>query len=359
MASPIWNEKEKRWTLRVTTNGKTKKFTSNKSGLAGKKAVLKKARDYTVNGIEMADKMTVNDCWVKFMSMNEARLGAQSGQYKQYADLGRLHILPVIGSKKIQNLTKADYQGILDNAKPLDGKRDVLSKKYLTNIRATLVKFVKFCHEYEYCDGIRGELYIPQGHPTIGKEILQPNDIKKLFEPSDNWYHNYYKFLLCTGCRVGEGYGLKWSDIKDDCIEINRAVNDRGQITAGKNANARRTLPMTTIIKEILEAQKEATESLKSEWVFCNMIGAMSTPHTAAKHWVRFREERDLNCTLYGLRHTFVSMVKNTMPEQLVKTVVGHSSSMRTFEVYGNHKVDGELKQAAEIMDLTFGKLAK
>ena len=358
MASPIWNEKEKKWYFRITENGVTKKFTSTKEGLAGKKQVLKRAREYATNGEETNDKLTVNQCWDKFMDMNKARLGEASGQYKQYSDLGRLHILPRIGHKRIQNLTKADYQHILDHAQPLDGKRDTLSKKYLTNIRATIVKFVKFCHEYEYCDGIRGELYIPQGHPTIGKEILQPNDIKKLFEPSDNWYHNYYKFLLCTGCRVGEGYGLKWSDIKEDCIQINRAVNDRGQITAGKNANARRSIPMTIIVKEILEAQKRATESLKSEWVFCNVVGAVSTPHTAAKHWVRFREERGLNCTLYGLRHTFVSMVKNSMPEQMVKTVVGHSASMDTFGVYG-HKVDGELKQAAEIMDLTFTSLAK
>lgn len=360
MATPIWNDKEQKWYLRITTDGKTKKFTSTKQGLAGKREVLRRARQYSAQGAESAKLATINDCWNKFMEMNLKRLGEHSGAYKQYSDLGRLFILPAIGHKKIERISKADFQNILDTAKPLDGKRETLSKKYLMNIRATIMKFVKFMVEYDLYDGFKGELYIPQGHPTIGKSILQPNQIRELFQcDSDNWYINYFRFLLCTGLRPGEAYGLKWSDINGDCIYINRAVNDRGFITAGKNANARRTIPVTTFISDILEAQKRLTERLKSEWVFCNRIGAVSTPHTAAKHWVEFRSEHGFeNITLYGFRHTFVSIMKNTVPEQTLKGLIGHSASMTTFETYG-HLVDGELKQAAEIMDLTIQRLAK
>ena len=48
-------------------------------------------------------------------------------------------------------------------------------------------------------------------------------------------------------------------------------------------------------------------------------------------------------------------MMKNVMPEQMVKDIVGHSVNMPTFETYG-HILDGEEKQAAEIIDLTFSQ---
>ena len=70
-------------------------------------------------------------------------------------------------------------------------------------------------------------------------------------------------------------------------------------------------------------------------------------------HWNKLRKERDLPGTVYSLRHTFVSMMKNVMPEQMIKDIVGHSVNMTTFETYG-HILDGEEKQAADIIDLTF-----
>ena len=51
-------------------------------------------------------------------------------------------------------------------------------------------------------------------------------------------------------------------------------------------------------------------------------------------------------------RHTFISIAKQ-MPEGMVKSIVGHSKSMDTFGVYG-HTVDGELEQAAEMLQGLF-----
>ena len=357
MATPIWLENKQRWSLRITANGVTKEFSSNKAGLAGKKIVLKKAREYE-NGSLVPQNLSVKQAWDKFMSMNEKRLGSHSESYKQYEKLGRLYILPAIGGKRLNKLTKLDYQNILNDAKPQNKRIEVLSKKYLSNIRNTINVFVKFCVEYDFCEPIKGELYIPVGHPTIGKQILQPNQIRRLLEPSPLWYHKAICFMLVTGLRPSEVLGLKWSDIHGDVIQISRAVNTSGIITTGKNANARRTIPMTTFSSQILEAQKQASRGLKSEWIFCSSIGEMGCQSTMGHHYDQLSEERGLCGSLYSMRHTFVSMLKNTMPEQMVKSIVGHSVSIDTFGVYG-HEVDGELKQAAEIMDLTFTKIAK
>ena len=69
---------------------------------------------------------------------------------------------------------------------------------------------------------------------------------------------------------------------------------------------------------------------------------------------MKLKEERGLHGSVYSLRHTFISMMKNVMSEQMIKDIVGHSVSMTTFETYG-HLVEEDKARAAEIIDLTFG----
>lgn len=356
MATPIYNEKEKRWTLRVTVDGITKKFTSVKPGLAGKKEVLKKARLYQND--EVIEDLRVQKIWEMFMSDSIARLGIDSEAVKIREKIGRLYILPAISKRKMSSLKKSDYQNIINNAKPHNSHTEILSKKYLTTIRCTINEFICFAIEEHYCEPFYGKLYIPQGHPTVGKDILQPLEIRRLFEPSDLQFHKAFLFMVLTGLRPGECLGLKWSDIGQDTFTIKRAVNAGGVITEGKNKNAKRVIPISPTLSQILHAQKVNTKHLNSEWVFCDKVGGVGSQSTMRKQFLKLKKERNLNGCLYSLRHTFVSLVKNTLPENSIKQLVGHSAVMTTFETYG-HLVDGELQQTAKLIDLTFKNIAE
>ena len=48
--------------------------------------------------------------------------------------------------------------------------------------------------------------------------------------------------------------------------------------------------------------------------------------------------------------------MKNDMPEQMLKDLVGHSVSMDTFGVYG-HVVNAEMQRAKSMIDSTFARL--
>ena len=80
----------------------------------------------------------------------------------------------------------------------------------------------------------------------------------------------------------------------------------------------------------------------------------MGTQSTMRNHWMKLKQERDLPGSVYSLRHTFISMMKNVMPEQMIKDIVGHSASMTTFETYG-HILSDDSARAATVIDLTFG----
>ena len=70
------------------------------------------------------------------------------------------------------------------------------------------------------------------------------------------------------------------------------------------------------------------------------------------------RRTRTPEATFHSLRHTFVSIVSSQthLAEGTIKELVGHSDSMDTFGVY-KHQVEGELAQAADIINLTFERL--
>ena len=62
-------------------------------------------------------------------------------------------------------------------------------------------------------------------------------------------------------------------------------------------------------------------------------------------------------CSLYELRHTFVSVVK-TLPAGEVKDLVGHSEDMDTFGVYA-HTLAGDAENTARAVNGVFLRVLK
>lgn len=62
-------------------------------------------------------------------------------------------------------------------------------------------------------------------------------------------------------------------------------------------------------------------------------------------------------CSLYELRHTFVSVVK-TLPAGEVKDLVGHSEDMDTFGVYA-HTPAGDAENTARAVNGVFLRVLK
>ena len=350
MNTPKWDGY--RWRIRVMREGKSYSFSSTIPGAKGRKEVIKKYEQWYYG--EASGEKSVLTVSMQYLDDVKMRKGAHSAAFEQYECYIRNYIIPACGSKKICKMTLRDWQALINEA---SGRKKALSEKTLKNLRAIIMAIVKFGYQDYQCELLRGTLYIPQGHSKTEKEILQRDDVRRLFEPSKLWYHPLFCFLLLTGMRPGEALGLKVSDFSQDKIIIRRAVNARGYITEGKNENARRMIPIGKLASQILSQTIQRNEyyNLRTEWIFCSPDGSQGKQTRMRKHWQKLKEERQLPGTVYSLRHTFISMMKNVMPEQMIKDVVGHSVSMTTFETYG-HIMDGDQRRAAEIVDLTFGQ---
>ena len=357
MASVIWIEKERRWSMRVSISGHIHRFTSSRPGQAGKREVLRKYREFTDG--RGTSPILVSDAWDQFLE-HVIELNGKTDAWINLDKYGRNYILPRIGKKIIQNVTLLDLQEIITRARPVADHKTQLSKKTLINLRAAINQFVKFCIAAEYMDPLRGELMIPKNAPSKEKVILQPDDIRRLFSgPPDDWYINVFRFGCVTGLRTGEILGIRTEDIENGILYVRRSINVRNEITTGKTDNARRMIYLNKIARSIIDQNVERNRRLKTPWVFCAKSGGPLSQSSLRNAWIRIAEDRGLPGSVYTLRHTFISMMKNSIPESTLKRIVGHSESMRTIGGVYDHLTAGELENGARIIDVKFKKIVK
>lgn len=346
---PTWTGN--RWRIQARKDGKRYSFSSSVPGAKGRKECQRKYDNWYYG--EATGEKSVKRVCQEYLDDLIARRGKDSPAYDQNEQYIRLHIVPKLGDKKMCKVTLRDWQNVINTA---TGQKTELSEKSLKNLRAVISAVIKFGYQDYQCEPLRGSLYIPQGHSKKEKEILQKDDIRRLFEPSDLWYHPLFCLGVLTGMRPGELLGIKTTDLIGNRILIRRAINATGQITEGKNENARRVVPIGKTARAILDAtiQRNEDYNLRTDWVFCSRDGSMGNQSTMRNHWNMLKKERNLPGSVYSLRHTFISLMKNVMPETMIKDIVGHSVSMPTFSTYG-HYYEGEENEAAEVIDLTLG----
>ena len=137
----------------------------------------------------------------------------------------------------------------------------------------------------------------------------------------------FVRFLLGTGCRIGEAAGLTWGDFEDGCVNIVRQFTS-GEIKDPKNGKCRnfRIPGSISIMLEELRGDRESTDL-----IFTTKSGRPIVARDfRAKIWtpilkaagVRYRRP-------YNLRHTFCShsLEAGHSPVK-VAAITGHSTQV-------------------------------
>ena len=359
-AEAIWIESKSYWQVKVQKDGMRKAFTSSLKGRKGKHEAEAKADEWLEKG---TSDMRFPAAWELFLKDQQFRTGTQN--YKKNEANGRLHILPVIGNKKLTAITPIHWQSCIDVA-----TKKGLSRRSCKNILGTISAFLHFAKRarMKVASLETGDVTIPNSaSPEREKNILQPNDVRTLFTQSTIIKHGEeiqahyiyaWRLIVLTGLRRGELCGLRNEDIKNGCVSIKRSINGYGEETHGKNDNARRTITLAPIMQQVLKDQAEYLYELgvASQWVFPDEHGERTQPVSLTDRWRTYCKQHGFNSTIHELRHTFISLNKNDLPEELMKAFVGHSTSMDTYGIYG-HKINGESAQTASIIESVFQKI--
>ena len=361
-----WNASMHRWQIHVQADGVRKTFISSKANSRenskkGKIEAERKAdawlESHTVNGATRCSVLLD-----QFVEDVKARTGTSN--YVQVEKFVRIHIKPVIGNVKIEDLSEGHLQGVLNKARG-HGRANTgehLAEKTLKGIRATLTSFVKYCRKHRYTTLHIEELTIPSGAKRSERTILQPEALTVLMnDDATQWrgkicrepYIYAYRFAAVTGLRPGEVIGLRRINIKNGIYSVRRSINDYGETTDGKNENAMRSGALGDVAKAIIKDQEAALRErgIVSPFVFPDVDGGPMTQKKYYTHWKRYCEHHGITegTKPYELRHTYCS-VNDEMPDGLKKMTMGHSKSMDTDGVYG-HRKRGDMERAAAFSD--------
>ena len=346
----VWQEAYSRWRVAVQKDGQRKYFYSSTPGRTGQREANRKADAWLEDdiGVKVGRVEDVYKLWLDGLKQTTS-----AGNWEPVESRWRIWVLPIIGKKRVNALTDADLQAIINKAHAA-GK----SRKTLQLLAGDLRAFCKFCRKAKLSTYLPEDVQIPAGARLKGKKVLQPDDLVKLFSIDTTLYRgkrvhddfiHAYRFEVLTGLRPGELLGLRWADIKGSTVNLSRAINVKGIETRGKNENAVRSFVLSDVARAVLEAQRAITG-------YCESVFCLETERRYYKRWKVYCAANDLQpVSLYELRHTFVSVVK-TLPAGEVKELVGHSEDMDTFGIY-SHTLTGEDIATAQAVNAVFLKL--
>lgn len=342
--APVWYETQQRWQLNATIDGKRRTFVCRQAGRKGQQACMESYRK-AIKGL-VAPNAKISQLWDAFLTDCKDRTSI--GNYTNLESIGRIWILPKIGHKSIAKLTEQDMQDIL-NAAYKKGR----SKKTIMAIRGAFTAFLRFARKCKATDIRADDLVIPNNAHIKGHQVLTTADIDKLFnsnltvcrkKPCEDFYIHAYRLLVCTGLRPSELFELRKGNIKEETLAVTGGYNRFGEHTKGKTGNAVRSFILPDKAASVLNDQRQMlkVKGIISPYLFPQPDGTQLTCRLLYGAWKRYQKANSITpISLYELRHTFVSLCQHTIPEALIKPMIGHSSAMPSYGTYG-HQMQGD-----------------
>ncbi len=346
----VWVEKRQHWRIDVQKDGERKSFYSTMPDKKGKIEAEKIADRWIVT--RKNENIRFGRLWTDFLE--EIKLTTSEGNYRQHEQMGRLWLLPKLEHKKIIAITPQDLQDCIYAA-----YKKGLSKKSCQNIKGSITAVCRYGLKRGIETPRLDSITIPKNTTSKEKKILQPDDIKLIFnidyvtkygkkEPA--FFIHAWRFCILTGLRRSELCNLKKADIKDNILHV------RGT----KTKSADRYIALSSWMQKVLLDQQQMLKAsgIISPYIFPDEHGEKLEPGHLYEKWSTFRKQNNISCSLHEMRHTLISVTKSDMPKELLKLLVGHTSNTDTFGIYG-HEVEGDLLRTANILDDVFNRLLK
>lgn len=277
--------------------------------------------------------------------------------YRQYAWLIRVHIVPTLGSMRLDQLKRTDVNRLLA-AKAKQRVSSRAKKKVETdrNLSHSTLRLIRAVILAALEDAVKDNLIgqNPSSHVKLPKapqrsaEFLSPDDARKLYEASsDSPVGALIRFLLQTGVRIGEATGVRWQDIRGEssevhiCGQLQRLDKQLTYVTRTK-ANQERVLTLPSeLLNELTEmkATRDADGiSDPDNLVFLSPIGARLDPKYVRNHLAACCVNAGVKVmSPHKLRHTAATMaLSETGDLHAVQKWLGHQQSSLTANLYGH-----------------------
>ncbi len=285
--------------------------------------------------------------------------------FKQYSQVTRQHILPVLGNFQLRDLKPEHIQQLYNQmVKNEYGLRTV--QVVHSVIHRALVHAVKLGSIPRNPD----DATTPPKPKTVEMQFLDENQVQQLLitaKARNDRLFALYHLAIATGMRQGELLGLKWSDLEweQGLLQVQRQLTIKKgggfEFTAPKTKSGIRRIDLgentLRILREHRQQQLVQMQMAGETWqendlIFPSEIGTTSDRDNIRKDFKRLLKEAGLPAIrFHDLRHTGASLLLNNgIPVIIVSRRLGHARPSITLDVYG-HLMPGKQKEVAMLMD--------
>ena len=263
---------------------------------------------------------------------------------EKYKGVIRNHIVPILGNIHIKDLSTEDIQ--IFTGKLLEKG---LSRSTINDIIVVLNMGLYFA-EKEYgvsCPKVEF-LKIQKKEMRVLSVGEQNRFVKYLFDKNDIFGFGML-LALFTGMRIGELCALKWEDINDETIKINKTmqrINKNIIILPPKTESSVRTIPIPHHIRETVEKYRK-----DAGYVLQRKNAEFTEPRLLQLKFKKYTEECDINDVgFHCLRHTFsTKCVESGFDIKTLSEILGHSDVKITLNKYVHSTMEQKMRNMEKI----------
>jgi integrase len=360
-------------------NGKRQQITRTFDKLKEARAELSRIRHEMDRGTFVKpSELTVSEY------LDEYFTGATRGRRESTKASYRYAFLPVrerLGARKLQSITKADIEDLVDWMLTAGRRRGGEPGTALgaRSVRLTLGR-LKAAFEMAVNEGklVRNVVKLvqpPEYRPQERGTWSQTEVRTFLRAASQDRLHAAWRLSL-YGLRRGEVLGLRWSDVdlKAKTLTVNQArvlVDCKVRIEPPKSSNGQRTLPLddaaVSALTELRKRQARESETVGlayraglvdldwytpgDEYIVTDELGIPLYPEFYSDEFARLLARIGLpKIGLHDSRHTTLSLMEKAgVPISIVSKWAGHYDSAFTMRTYV-HASDEDLEQARQAL---------
>lgn len=377
-----YNEERKRWEARfsytdpVTGEVKRKMFTAESRPKA-----LQAGRDFIKNLedglLPDADKLTL-DTWIDRWLEDYAKPNVRIKSYEKYRSSLQYVKKSKLGKLSLTRLKDPDIQTFLNQLLVAGGvKEKGLST---STVRATR-RYLTLCLDQAVKSGLLVRNPVKATNPPkLVKAEIKPLTVEQAEALTNTAKEKgevaYIVILVAlqTGMRLGELFGLMWSDIdlKKGIIHIQRSLvtsTTKGKrFEEPKTAKSRRKIPITqSVLREIIKYKKWQewqAHLLGDKWEGMDLVvtNSMGKPLDAKNFTSRVFKKLlekagiDQSFKFHDLRHTHATLLLlQGVNAKVVQERLGHSTITMTLDTY-SHLLPDMQESAVNALEALFSK---
>jgi integrase len=289
---------------------------------------------------------------IKWLSV--ISLKVKPSTYAEYTAMLSLHILPLLGKRKVQDLTAVDISLFakmkLENGRS-DGKGG-LSVKRVRDILSIVKAIVDFAYS-EHIINSKLKITYPKLQQRTMRVLTRQEQTSLEMVLTANLDIYKLGILLClyTGIRIGEVCALRWQDISADfdTLSIRQTLQrvkntdeeggkTRILIDSPKSQRSVREIPIPKFISSCLRSFVS-----KNRQFFLATKDILHTePRTMQNHFARSTKAANIkDANFHTLRHTFATRcIEAGVDIKSLSEMLGHASVNITLNRYVHSSFD-------------------